>query len=47
MAETLKMTTPLISAEAITKSYYKGQHKVPVLQGAADLLRGSAPNAAK
>jgi lipoprotein-releasing system ATP-binding protein len=34
MAETLKMTRPLISAEAITKSYYKGQHKVPVLQGA-------------
>lgn len=34
MAETLKMTTPLISAEAITKSYFKGEHKVPVLQGA-------------
>lgn len=28
------MTKPLISAEAITKSYFKGQHRVPVLQGA-------------
>ena len=28
------MTKPLISAEAITKSYFKGEHKVPVLQGA-------------
>lgn len=34
MAETIKMTKPLISAEAISKSYFKGQHKVPVLQGA-------------
>ena len=34
MAETLKMTKPLISAEAISKSYFKGQHKVPVLLGA-------------
>ena len=34
MAETLKMTKPLISAEAITKSYFRGVHKVPVLQGA-------------
>lgn len=34
MAETLKMTTPLISAQAIEKSYSKGQHKVPVLRGA-------------
>ena len=32
--ETLKMTTPLISALAIEKSYVKGQHKVPVLGGA-------------
>lgn len=32
--ETLKMTTPLISATAIEKSYVKGQHKVPVLRGA-------------
>ncbi len=32
--ETLKMTTPLISALAIEKSYSKGQHKVPVLRGA-------------
>ncbi len=32
--ETLKMTTPLISALAIEKSYAKGQHKVPVLHGA-------------
>ncbi|MEQ9406689.1 MAG: ABC transporter ATP-binding protein [Fuerstiella sp.] len=28
------MTTPLISAQAIEKSYTKGQHKVPVLRGA-------------
>ncbi|MCA9061653.1 MAG: ABC transporter ATP-binding protein [Planctomycetaceae bacterium] len=28
------MTKPLIAAEAITKSYTKGTHKVPVLQGA-------------
>ena len=28
------MTTPLISALAIEKSYSKGQHKVPVLRGA-------------
>jgi len=34
MAETIKMTRPLISAEAISKSYFKGQHKIPVLQGA-------------
>ena len=34
MAETIKMTKPLISAEAISKSYFKGQHKIPVLQGA-------------
>ncbi len=34
MSETLKMTTPLISAEAIAKSYTKGTHRVPVLQGA-------------
>lgn len=33
-SETLKMTTPLISAQAIEKSYTKGQHKVPVLRGA-------------
>ncbi len=33
-SETLKMTTPLISANAIEKSYSKGQHKVPVLRGA-------------
>lgn len=33
-AETVKMTTPLISAQAIEKSYSKGQHKVPVLRGA-------------
>lgn len=32
--EILKMTTPLISAQAIEKSYTKGQHKVPVLRGA-------------
>ena len=32
--ETLKMTSPLISALAIQKSYSKGQHKVPVLRGA-------------
>ncbi|MEZ6125265.1 MAG: ABC transporter ATP-binding protein [Planctomycetaceae bacterium] len=32
--EILTMTTPLISALAIEKSYAKGQHKVPVLQGA-------------
>lgn len=32
--ETLKMSTPLISAIAIEKSYTKGQHKVPVLRGA-------------
>lgn len=32
--ETLHMTTPLISAQAIEKSYTKGEHKVPVLQGA-------------
>ena len=34
MSETIKMTTPLIAAEAITKSYLKGEHKVPVLRGA-------------
>ena len=34
MAETIKMTKPLISAEAISKSYFKGEHKIPVLQGA-------------
>lgn len=34
MNETIKMTTPLIAAEAIAKSYAKGQHKVPVLRGA-------------
>jgi lipoprotein-releasing system ATP-binding protein len=34
MTETLKMTTPLISAEAISKCYSKGDHKVPVLTGA-------------
>ncbi|MCA9033880.1 MAG: ABC transporter ATP-binding protein [Planctomycetaceae bacterium] len=34
MNETIKMTTPLISADAITKSYVKGEHKVPVLRGA-------------
>ncbi|MFY9255464.1 MAG: ABC transporter ATP-binding protein [Fuerstiella sp.] len=28
------MTTPLISALAIEKSYSKGQHKIPVLRGA-------------
>ena len=32
--ETIKMTTPLISALAIEKSYTKGQHKVTVLRGA-------------
>ncbi|APZ93800.1 ABC transporter ATP-binding protein [Fuerstiella marisgermanici] len=32
--ETLRMTTPLIAANAIEKSYSKGQHKVPVLRGA-------------
>ncbi len=32
--EILKMTTPLISAQAIEKSYTKGEHKVPVLRGA-------------
>lgn len=34
VSEILKMTTPIISAEAIAKSYVKGTHKVPVLQGA-------------
>lgn len=34
MTEIIKMTQPLIAAEAIAKSYTKGQHKVPVLQGA-------------
>ena len=34
MNETLKMSPPLISAQAIEKSYAKGQHKVPVLRGA-------------
>jgi len=34
MAETIKMTRPLITAEAISKSYFKGEHKIPVLQGA-------------
>ena len=34
MSETIKMTKPLISAEAISKSYFKGEHKIPVLQGA-------------
>ena len=33
-SETIKMTTPLIAANAIEKSYSKGQHKVPVLRGA-------------
>jgi len=28
------MTRPLITAEAISKSYFKGEHKIPVLQGA-------------
>jgi len=32
--EILSMTLPLISAQAIEKSYTKGQHKVPVLRGA-------------
>ena len=32
--EILNMTTPLISALAIEKSYAKGQHKIPVLRGA-------------
>lgn len=30
----MKMKKPLISAQAIEKSYSKGQHKVPVLRGA-------------
>lgn len=34
MSETMKLTTPLIAAEAISKSYAKGEHKVPVLRGA-------------
>lgn len=34
MTEICKMTRPLISAEAISRSYLKGQHKVPVLRGA-------------
>ena len=34
MNETLKMSPPLISAQAIEKSYAKGQHKIPVLRGA-------------
>lgn len=33
-SQTLKMTSPLISALAIQKSYAKGEHKVPVLRGA-------------
>ena len=28
------MTAPLISAQAIEKSYTKGEHKIPVLRGA-------------
>ncbi len=34
MNDICKMTPPLISAEAISRSYLKGQHKVPVLRGA-------------
>lgn len=34
MNQTLKMTTPLISAKAIQKTYTKGEHKVRVLRGA-------------
>jgi lipoprotein-releasing system ATP-binding protein len=34
MTGILPMNRPHISADAITKSYFKGQHKVPVLQGA-------------
>lgn len=34
MIETLPMQTTLISAEAISRSYTKGNHKVPVLTGA-------------
>jgi len=34
MTETVPMTTPLISAKAISKCYTKGDHKVPVLTGA-------------
>jgi hypothetical protein len=33
-SETLKVGTPLISADAISKAYDKGQLKVPVLRGA-------------
>ena len=33
MAEILKMTQPLITAEAVSRSYLKGQHQVPVLRG--------------
>lgn len=33
MAEILKMTQPLITAEAVSRSYFKGQHQVPVLRG--------------
>ena len=33
-AEILKMTAQLISAQAIEKSYTKGEHKIPVLRGA-------------
>jgi lipoprotein-releasing system ATP-binding protein len=34
MTETIKINRPLISAEAISKSYSKGTLKVPVLRGA-------------
>lgn len=34
MSETIKINRPLISAEAISKSYSKGTLKVPVLRGA-------------
>jgi lipoprotein-releasing system ATP-binding protein len=34
MNQTVKMTTPIISAEAIQKTYTTGEHKVRVLRGA-------------
>lgn len=34
MTQTIKMTTPLISAQAIQKTYTKGEHQVRVLRGA-------------
>ncbi|MCH2212653.1 MAG: ABC transporter ATP-binding protein [Fuerstiella sp.] len=34
MSQTIKMTTPLISAKAIQKTYKTGQHEVRVLRGA-------------